>query len=452
MAKKKNNNYFLNRSLADEEAMHRGLDKKEAVILRSYSQAQEYLNKQVKKIYDRYLNKSELTEDEVKKVLTTSASVADLMEFRRLSKDITNKEIQKDVKDCLTGLSVKYRITLLEDLKAKAYVVAKQIADVQLDVSTDFYIDTIHEAHDQAAAEAIIGKTEQVLKLDSKEYPKYVSKRKEQLLEIRNVQTDKVVKTVPLTTDSKIPEFKELSTKYVKNILESEWKGSNYSKRIWNDTELLAKRLEELFTVKNLTGMSEKEMTDILAKEFDTSKYVARRLVRTEANYFAGQAKLKGWKEHGVEKYMIVAVLDMRTSDICRREDGKIYDVKNAEVGKNYPVYHPFCRTVAIAYFGKRTLDGKRKSLDRINNEIMEIDQRTNYKQWEEMLIKKHSKKEVEIARKKAKSFNEDMKQFNRYKRALKSSMPNTVDDFQSIKYGDVSAYNELKKRYLKAR
>ena len=450
---KKTLNYFLKRSLADEEAMHRGLDGEEDKIIRAYSQAQDYLNKRVSHIYKRYLNKSGLSEEEVKKVLNTTASATDLAELQRLSQDIQSKELKKDVADYLTGVAVKYRITLLEDLKAKAYVLAKQIADVELEVATDFYIDTIHEAHDQAAAEAIMGKAETVAKIDdTKHIPKYVSKKKEQLLEIHDNETGKVVKTINLTTDTNVPEFKELSAKYVKNILESEWKGSNYSKRIWNDTELLAKRLEELFTVKNMTGMSEKEMTDALAKEFDTSKYVARRLVRTEANYFAGQAKLKGWKEHGVEKYMIVAVLDMRTSQICRHMDGKIFNIEDAVVNETYVPFHVFCRSVAVAYFGKRTLDGMRTANDPLTNKTFEIDQRTNYKEWEQLLIKKHSKEEVLIARKKAKNFNSDLKQFNRYKSTLKGSAPNTLDDFQSIKYGDKIAYNELKKRYMKAR
>lgn len=87
-----------------------------------------------------------------------------------------------------------------------------------------------------------------------------------------------------------------------------------------------------------------------------------------------------------------------------------------------------------------------------MTGKTFEIDQRTNYKEWEQLLIKKHSKEEVLIARKKAKNFNSDLKQFNRYKSVLKGLAPKTLDDFQSIKYGDKIAYNELKKRYMKVR
>lgn len=432
--------YWLQRNIDNEEAMHRKLDGKEKVILNAYQQSQDYLNKQIKRIYDRYLNRSGLDEEEVSKILNTSAAPADLAELGRLSKDIKDKSIKKDVTNYLTGLSVKHRITLLEDLKAKSYIVAKQIADVQLEVQTDFYIDTIHESYNEAANEAIIGQTEKKITITNKQYPKFVSSRSQDKLEIRDTNTDKIIKTVNLSPDLKVPDFKELSTKYVKNILESDWKGSNYSKRLWDDTELLAKRLEELFTVKNLTGMSEAEMTKTLAKEFNTSMYVARRLIRTESNYMAGQAKLKGWKEHGVDEYILIAVLDFRTSKICREMDGKVFKVEEAQVGVNYPVFHPFCRTIPAAYFGKRTLNGKRIAIDRITGKEMNITQKTNYTDWEKMLIEKHGKRNVEVARKKAKSYTADLNQFRRYKNVLKDDAPKTLDEFQELKYNSKTA------------
>lgn len=440
--------YWLQRNIDNEEAMHRSLDAKEKVILNTYDQAQEYIDAQVKKIYKRHLNKSELNEKEVDKILNTRASPSDLAELQRLSKQTTDKDVQKEINRYLTGLAVKHRITLLEDLKAKSFLVAKNIMDVQLDIQTDFYIDVIHEAYSEAAHEAIIGQTEQAIELNKHQYPKYKATRSAEILEIHNTQTDKVVRSIKLQPDEKIPEFKELSTRYVKNILESEWKGSNYSKRIWKDTDALAKRLEELFTVQSLTGMSEREMSQALQKEFDTSKYVAKRLIRTEANYMAGQAKLKSWEAHGVEKYIIIATLDFRTSDICRNQDGKIYDVKDARVGETYVPFHVFCRSVAAAYFGKRTLDGKRTAIDRVTGKTMDISQRTNYKEWEQMLIKKHGKADVEKVKKMVKNHKVDLNQLRRYKNVLKDDAPKTLDEFQKIKYGDLKEYERLKKLY----
>lgn len=207
-------------------------------------------------------------------------------------------------------------------------------------------------------------------------------------MELTDEETNKVLDTVKIKPDEPVTEFKELSTKYTKNILESNWQGSNYSKRIWNDTELLAKSLEELFTVESMTGMSEQEMVDKIAKQFETSIYVARRLIRTEANYMANQAKLKGWKAHGVEKYVIVAVLDLKTSTICKGKDGKIYKVLEAICnGKegNYPPFHPWCRTVVRAYFSKQSLQGTRIANDPITGKTFVIKYSDAYKQWEKV-------------------------------------------------------------------
>ncbi|OKO89746.1 minor capsid protein [Geobacillus proteiniphilus] len=52
-----------------------------------------------------------------------------------------------------------------------------------------------------------------------------------------------------------------------------------------------------------------------------------------------------------MEKYEILATLDMRTSDICRSMDGKVYEVKNYKPGTTAPTFHVRCRTTTIPYF-----------------------------------------------------------------------------------------------------
>lgn len=440
--------YWLERNIADEEAMHRSLDAKEKAILSAYQQANNYLDKEINKIYKRYLDKTGMSEDEVRKILNGTASLEDIAELNRMARDISDKEIQQQAKDYLKGMAVKARITHLEMLVGKSYMTIKQVADVQLSTQTDFYIDVIHDAYDTAANEAIIGQTERKLTVIEGQYPKYVATKSQDKLQIRDASSDKLIKEVTLQADAKIPKFTELSTKYVKNILESDWKGSNYSKRIWGDTDALAKRLEELLTVKTLTGMSQSQMAKALAKEFETSMFVARRLIRTEANYFAGQAKLKAWREHGVAEYVLIAVLDFRTSLICREIDGKRFKIEEAQVNVNYPPLHPFCRTVPAAYFGERTLDGKRQAIDRVTGKTMEITQRTNYAEWEKLLIERHGKQDVETAKKKVKNYNADLNQFRRYKNVLKDDVPKTLDDFQTLKYGDKQAYEAMVKKY----
>lgn len=306
--------YWQKRAIKAEKKVNDGAKQLEDVVAQAYRQAQSYFNRQISKLFNRVKQQTKLSEDDARELLNQTVSVEELVELKRLAKDITQPELQKQAQNRLTGLAVKSRITRVEELKAKSYLVSKQLADVQLQKQTDFYIDTIRGSYREATAETVIRKA--------------VDESKSGVI------------TESWNKDGY--KLKELSTPDTKLILNSHWKGSNYSERIWNDTDALAKRLEELFTVESLTGMSEFEMTQTIAKEFDRSTNVARRLIRTEANYMANQAKLKSWKDNGVKQYMIIAILDLRTSQICRHKDHKVYLVSEAKVSLNMPPFHPF--------------------------------------------------------------------------------------------------------------
>lgn len=297
MAQKKQKqdySYWINRGIKQEKRINDGAQQVEQKVIVAYRKAQSYLTRHAKKLFNRAQNRSGMDEDEVKQLLNEPVKTEDLVELRKLAADVENPDLQESAKKRLNALAFKERITRAEDLKAKSFLVSKQIADVQLDKSTEFYVDVIHDSYNEATAEAVIQQIEQVKNdsiinvWDGQQYDSKIETFK---------QAQKRGVPIEVWNDPKNRsndyEFKELSTKYTKNILDSHWHGSNYSKRIWKDTEALAKRLEELFTVESMTGISEFEMAKAIAAEFDRSIGVAQRLIRTEANYMANQAKLK---------------------------------------------------------------------------------------------------------------------------------------------------------------
>lgn len=449
MAKKKLS-YWELRAIQEEQQLKQDSIKVEATVRNAYLKAQSFLTGEVKKIYQRYLNKTDKTEAEVKQILNTSVEPSELVRLKPLTKDITNPQLKTESQNYLTGLAVKHRITRLEDLKAKSYLVSKQVANVQLDRQTDFYIDTIHDAYNKAYAETEINNSiNGVRATNDGKYKSWAVQDGKLVHELIDSESGKVLDTIKVSKNEPVTEFKELSTKYVRNILDKDWKGSNYSKRIWNDTELLAKRLEELFTVEAMTGMSEQDMIKAISKEFETSINVSRRLIRTEANYMAGQAKLKSWSAHGVEEYVIVAVLDFKTSETCKDQDGKRYKVKEAEVGVNYNPFHPWCRSIARAIFSEMSLSGTRTAIDRVTGETFTIKQSTTYKEWEKMLLDKHGEKDLELAKTKVKNYRSDLAQFNKYKSIIGTdNMPKSFDKFQEMKYNEGSEWDNLKELY----
>lgn len=429
--------YWELRAVQEEEQLKQDSIKVEATVRNAYLKAQSYLTGEVKKIYQRYLSKTDKTEAEVKQILNTTVAPSELVKLKQLTKSIDNPQLKKQSQNYLTGLAVKHRITRLEDLKAKSYLVSKQVANVQLDKQTDFYVDTIHDAYNKAYAETEINRSiNGVRTTNDGKYKSWDVKDGKLVHELIDSESGKVLDTIKVTKNEPVTEFKELSTKYVRNILDEDWKGSNYSKRIWNDTELLAKRLEELFTVEAMTGMSEQKMIKAISKEFDTSIYVSRRLIRTEANYMAGQAKLKSWLSHGVDKYAIVAVLDFKTSEICQHQDGKIYKVKDAQVSVNYPPLHVFCRSTVRAVFSDKSLSGNRTGIDRVSGKTMTIKQSTTYKEWEKILLDKHGEKNLNIAKTKVKNYKVDLAEYNKLTDEFKKEHNiKSFDDYQEYKY-----------------
>ncbi|MBL1228144.1 minor capsid protein [Enterococcus sp. BWB1-3] len=378
MAQKKLS-YWKKRALKQEQASQVRTDNIEQVITNAYLKAQDYLTSQVKKIFNRVKNKNSFETSEFKRILNESVSPSSLVELQTIAKKIVDPELQQSAKRTLNALAAKGRITRLDDLKGKMHITVNRVANVQLNKTTDFFISEIHEAYNDTLAEEFV----------------HELSNKGIIFEIWN--------------KNRTYEFKELPIQKTRTILESRWLGSNYSERIWGDTEALAKRLEELFTVEALSGMSEFEMAKAIAKEFDRSINVARRLIRTEANYMANQAKLKAWESRGVKHYKLVVVLDLRTSKICQKKsrEDKVYKVSEAVVNGekgNYPPFHPWCRTVVIAYHGERTTKGIRTANDPISNETFTIKQSATYDGWMNILKKRYSQEEIEKQKKKLKA------------------------------------------------
>ncbi|WP_231122281.1 minor capsid protein [Lactiplantibacillus pentosus] len=394
--------YWQLRAVQSEQKSHDAATKQATIIARAYMRAQNYLTGEVSQIYKRYFTDGKATEAEAQQILNTNVSPTELVTLRALADNVSDKESKKQVTNYLSQMAAKGRITRLEELKAKSYIAVKQAASVEIEKSTDLYTKVIQEALDQATNESIIGGFDRDVVL-----PSTPSKPQNSTRTIYNPETGKIVE-VPTQSDESLDRFKEVSGKYVKAALDTPFEGKNYSQRIWHNTDKLAERLSELFTAQQMSGMRERDMRQALMKEFGTNAFNTRRLIRTEANYFHNKVKLDEWKRRGVKQYQLVAVLDMRTSTICRDIDGNVYEVDRASVGVNYPPLHPNCRTVAILYRADSKYMLPRTANDPVDGKLIKLKPDAIYADWKRALVMKHGDYGVSVFKQRATSYHSD--------------------------------------------
>ena len=125
-----------------------------------------------------------------------------------------------------------------------------------------------------------------------------------------------------------------------------------------------------------------KETSKALSKRLDADLKNCIRLIHTEHSYFMGEATAKAYEEMNVEKYQFLATLDNRTSEICQKLDGKVFNLKDRVVGVNASPMHVSCRSCEIPYIDNNYLT--RFARDSKGKRI-EIPSSITYKEWREI-------------------------------------------------------------------
>lgn len=136
-----------------------------------------------------------------------------------------------------------------------------------------------------------------------------------------------------------------VSKKYLDEVLNHEWAGSNFSKRVWHNQDILAKSLESNLLQSFASGKSNKQIADELEYHTNLGRYAANRLIRTETSYMVNSADLESSKQRGIKAKKFQANLDKRTSKICREHNQKVILIDDIKIGENAPPLHPFCRS-----------------------------------------------------------------------------------------------------------
>lgn len=142
--------------------------------------------------------------------------------------------------------------------------------------------------------------------------------------------------------------IKTLNNREIETVLNMEWSGANYSSRIWRNNDVLANKLKDELVKAAINGNNPVVTARRLRKIFDSTKANTERLVRTESTYVANATTAKRYEEMGVEEYEFTAVMDRRTSTICRELNGETFKLKDFQPGTNAPAMHPNCRSTIV--------------------------------------------------------------------------------------------------------
>lgn len=143
--------------------------------------------------------------------------------------------------------------------------------------------------------------------------------------------------------------FATISDTTIQNTIYTKWvQNDNFSGRIWVNKEKMLNYMKNEFRDGLARGDSFKEISNAMRNRFGVGAFDAKRLVYTESAFVLNQSHKNGYLTAGVERYEFSAVLDRRTSPVCKNMDGKEFAFDEAEVGSNFPPLHTFCRSTFI--------------------------------------------------------------------------------------------------------
>lgn len=386
--------------------VHRNSDETIKSINAAYDKAIVDINEDIDRIFSKFKIDSGLSDIEVRALLNSTIPSSELDEIRSRINRIKDGDIKRNLLARINAGAYRARITRLEALKESIYISSKQIADAELYLSTQGYINTITSSY------------------------------------YRNIYD--IQKGTGLGFS-----FASMSVGTVEQLLKNNWSGKHYSKRIWDNTDVLAGKLEEVITSGLMQGKGSRKMAAEIEDMSAYGKFAAERLIRTETTYFTNESEQKAYEECDIEKYVFVATLDMRTSSQCRARDRKVYKVSERQPWVNCPPLHAFCRSTTIAYFGKSTMESlTRRARDPLTGQTYVI-KNINYKDWyQKNVVEKYGPQKAEIIQNMINNKVSDKAQYIKYKDELGNEAPGSFDKFRELKYNDIKAWEDIKGFY----
>lgn len=139
--------------------------------------------------------------------------------------------------------------------------------------------------------------------------------------------------------------FYSIDSEVVKQFVNVPWcDGENFSIRIWNDTQKLARYLSQDLAQGFARGDSYEKLVRQLQRRFgNVNRRDAYRLVYTEGTYVMAESSIQPFTAD-FTRYKVSPVLDGKTCPICRGIMERVFEIADRKPGVNFPPFHPWCR------------------------------------------------------------------------------------------------------------
>lgn len=365
----KNSEYWQQRFGQLENASHQEAMTVYSRIEESFYQAQREIENKINSWYVRFANNNEITINEAKKLLNSN----ELKEFKWNVQEYIKygheNELNEHWMKELENASTKYHISRLEALKIQTQQTMEKLFGNELDevdnLTKNSYINNYFHTMFEYQKGFNVG------------------------FNVTNIDQNKLSKIVnkPWAVDEK-----------------------NFSERIWGNKTKLINELHNELTKMCLTGKSPDESIKYLSKKFNTSKAQAGNLIMTENAYFSQLAQKDCFNALDVEKYEIVATLDSHTSEICKEQDGKVYDMKDYQPGITAPPFHNYCRSTTVPHFDDFDDEGERAAKGE-DGKTYYVSDKMKYDDWYKKYVQNQSNLQNEAKNAKIKTHSEKIQE-----------------------------------------
>lgn len=304
--RRNNKKYWAKRSIIKTERFIEDAEKVAMELETGYLESARIINQEIRRIFSAFENAFDLSQAEAERLIDRAGNKPPSKAILQILSGITDPEKRLALEAKISAPAYKYRLDRLDKLNKQAKDLCKGLYGLEYATDSAFLATEMEKAYNYT---------------------------------IFDLQQGTGISGA----------FDVLPKSRIEQTLKTNWRGKHFSSRIWGNTQTLADELRQSMIQSFITGESERKAAARIQERFNVGAYEARRLIRTENTYVTGQAELEAYKASGVTKYEYASLIDDRTSLICERLDGKIYEVAKAKPGVNYPPMHPFCRSSTIA-------------------------------------------------------------------------------------------------------